>query len=278
VGIAACAAHRVDPGEFLGAAIRTDDPVLLARAAQSAGELGRTDLLPACLSLLKSDVGELRFQAAAAALLLGDRGTALRALAEIALAPAANAKPALCLYLRASGPGPSHDLLLALRQAGHERAVILGAGVAGDPKYLPWLLGLIRTPASARLAGEAFSTITGLDLFQGFDQPRPEDFASGPSDNPQDEDVDLDPDEHLPWPDADKVERWWAGRPATLLPEQRYFLGKPPTPGECIRVLHEGYQRARNTAAQYLSLFQPGRPLFNAHAVARRQQRALARE
>ena len=45
----------------------------------------------------------------------------------------------------------------------------------------------------------------------------------------------------------------------------------------CKRMLREGYQRQRIAAALYLSLLQPGTPLFSTSAPAWRQQRWLAK-
>ena len=50
LGIAACALHRVDPGAVLSPLIEQSSDLLRARALQAAGELGRVDLLEACLS------------------------------------------------------------------------------------------------------------------------------------------------------------------------------------------------------------------------------------
>lgn len=81
------------------------------------------------------------------------------------------------------------------------------------------------TPEVARVAGEEvmidinlffrrtelslirFTMITGAqladDLLEG---GRPDNFESGPSDNPEDENVDMGPDDGLPWPNVEKVE------------------------------------------------------------------------
>ena len=57
----------------------------------------------------------------------------------------------------------------------------------------------------------------------------------------------------------------------------RYFMGEPVNTDNCRRVLREGYQRQRIAAALYLSLMEPGTPLFPTSAPAWRQQRWLAK-
>ena len=133
------------------------------------------------------------------------------------------------------------------------------------------------TPETARVAAEAFTLITGAD----FDvlllwRSRPEDFESGPTDSPRDENVELDPDEGLAWPDPPKVERWWVANAHRFQPGVRYFMGAPVTSEHCLDVLKNGCQPQRVLAAHYLSLLEPGTPLFNTSAPAWRQQRLLA--
>ena len=70
--------------------------------------------------------------------------------------------------------------------------------------------------------------ITGLDLaYRDLDLRPPADFQSGPTDDPADENVNLDEDEHLPWPDAERIARWWAANRARFTVGTAYFLGTP---------------------------------------------------
>ena len=129
----------------------------------------------------------------------------------------------------------------------------------------------------ARVAGEAFSVITGSVLDRdGLDRPPPENFESGPNEDPDDPNVEMDPDDGLPWPDPDRIKDWWAKNGGRFQPGERYFMGAPVTREHCIDVLKNGYQRQRILAAHYLCLLDPGTPLFNTSAPAWRQQRLLA--
>ena len=143
---------------------------------------------------------------------------------------------------------------------------------------MPWLIERMADEGVARQAGEAFSLITGVDLsLLDLERRVPKTLESGPNDNPEDENVEMDPDEGLPWPDADKVEKWWAANAHRFHKGVRYFMGAPVTREHCIDVLKNGYQRQRILAAHYLCLLNPGTPLFNTSAPAWRQQRLLAR-
>jgi uncharacterized protein (TIGR02270 family) len=155
--------------------------------------------------------------------------------------------------------------------------LIQGAGIAGDPHYVPWLIKQIGNPKLARLAGESLSFITGLDLAHvDLEGSAPEGGEAGPTESPEDENVAMDPDDGLPWPDPVKIQRWWDPNAHRFQPGVRYFMGEPVNIENCKRVLHEGYQRQRIAAALYLSLLRPGTPLFNTSAPAWRQQRLLA--
>ena len=172
----------------------------------------------------------------------------------------------------------AHDVLQSLaRDPKDLRSLIQGSGIVGDPAYVPWLIGHTSNDRTARLAGEAFSLITGTDLaWLDLEHRPPETFESGPNDDPNDPNVDMDPDEGLPWPDPEKIQAWWTKNRDRFTLGQRYFMGAPVTRAHCIEVLKNGYQRQRILAAHYLCLLEPGTPLFNTSAPAWRQQRLLA--
>jgi uncharacterized protein (TIGR02270 family) len=104
----------------------------------------------------------------------------------------------------------------------------------------------------------------------------PDGFDEGPTEDPDDENVELPEDIALPWPDVERMRAWWQKNNGGFQAGQRYFLGEPPSVPRCTRILQEGFQRQRIAAALYLSLLQPGRILFPTSAPAWRQARLLA--
>lgn len=278
LGLAACGAHRVDPGAVLARSIADPDPSLRSHALRASAELGRRELVSACAAAAQDDDPDCRSWAAWSAVLLGDRRAALAELTRLSLTPQyAHRARAFPLALQGCSLREAHAAVQEMAADPQQRWwVIRGSGIAGDPAYVPWLIRHMRELRTARVAAEAFMTITGLDLFQGFEVPPPEGVEAGPSDNPEDGDVDVDPDEGLPWPDVQRVERWWDANRHRFQPGQRYFIGAPVTRGHCIDVLKHGYQRQRILAARYLCLLDPGTPLFDTSAPAWRQQRLLA--
>ena len=183
---------------------------------------------------------------------------------------------ALRIALKLTDAATTANVLKSLAQAPDPRLAIIGVGVAGDPAYTPWLIKQMDEPGTARLAGESFSFITGIDI-AGLDLHRasPEGFESGPTDDSDDDNVAIDDDEGLPWPDPVKIQAWWKASQQRFEPGVRYFMGEQPGVSHCRKVLRDGYQRQRVAAAEYLSLLEPGTPLFPTSAPAWRQQRWL---
>lgn len=276
VGLAACGMHGVDPGKSLDECITHTDASTRARALRVAGELGRRDLLAACLEKYPDPASQ--FEAARSAVLLGDRGQGLASLKKLGLTPDhAYRERALQLVLKALDLKSARALLDHLKaDAKNLRALIQGSGIAGDPAYLPWLITHMGDAKTARVAGEAFSLITGLDLAElDLERSAPTDIDAGPNDDPEDANVAMDADENLPWPDAEKLQAWWNANGRHFETGTRYFLGATLSVAQCRHVLCDGFQRQRAAAAQHLCLLIPGTPLFNTHAPARRQQRWL---
>jgi uncharacterized protein (TIGR02270 family) len=278
VGLAACAMHQVDPGAVLAAALKDPDTGLRARALRVAGACGQVDLLHACLNAMADADARCAFEAARAAALLGDRVAAVAALHAIALVPGPWRPRALGLALKLQTPAAAHAGLKALSQdPASVRLLIRAIGVAGDPHYIPWLIQQMHDPKLTRLAGESFSSITGLDLADlDLDRKPPENFDPGPNDDPDDSNVAMDEYDSLPWPDVEKIAAWWHANGHRFAAGTRYFMGEPPSPSHCLTVLKTGFQRQRIAAAEYLCLMKPGTPLFNTAAPAWRQQRLLA--
>lgn len=283
MGLAACAAHRVDPGPTLNEALAGTDVALRCRALRAAGSSGRIDLREAVLaSLARTQSPQEHFEAARAALRLGAGATAIEAMLTVAQSPGPLADEALLMALQALPVNEAQAQVRtrAPQAAGDGRALRLlvkACASVGCPSCVPWLLELMSDQALARLAGEAFTLITGADLEAlDLEHAPPDDVAPGPSDDPQDTDVALDEDEGLPWPDVQRVGAWWQVNAARFRAGQRHLLGAPPTWEHALNVLKSGGQRQRWLAAEQLCLLRPGLRLFNCAAPASRQMRSLA--
>jgi uncharacterized protein (TIGR02270 family) len=285
LGLSACRMHQVDPGPALDAALGHADPQLLTAALRTAGELGRLDLRERARALIGHEHPEVVFRAAWASCLLGDRNGALRVLEVAAQDDAPSSLAALSLAMAAASPAQAGEIARAFSRAANDepaslprrRALLRAIGLLGELRFVPWLIERMAEPDVARLAGEAFCWITGADLARMdletlLAPPRPE----HPSADPDDDDVSLDEDESLPWPDAARVQAWWEQQGAMRASGGvRLFRGQPFTPESARRTLIEGTQRQRAHAARLACALQPGQKLFPTAAPVPRQRRWL---
>jgi uncharacterized protein (TIGR02270 family) len=275
IAIAACAIARNNPGIHLAHALGHADPALRARACRAVGELARRDLLGEMAPLLADEDENCRFWAAWSASLLGDARGFAPLWKFIGGAPR-RAAAALAVLLRGLPPAQAQDWLKTLgRDTERRRAAIIGVGIYGDPAYASWLIQQMADPKLTRLAGEAFAMMTGADLtYLDLDRRPPADVEAGPSDDPADPDVALGPDDKLPWPDAERIGKWWAAQRGPYAPGTRYLVGKPITPESLAEILRTGGQRQRAAAALELAIHSRG-PLFEVRARGHLQQQRL---
>jgi uncharacterized protein (TIGR02270 family) len=276
VGIAACSVHRQDPGCPLTEALSDADRLLRARALLAVGQLGRVDLLPLVQNDLTTEDVLYRFSAAWSAALLGDL-RAIPTLQAIAGLDVPYKEEAANMALRRMDLPMAHGWQKALAQSTDSiRLAVMGAGVIGDPAFVPWLIDHMAIPELARVAGEAFTMITGVDIaLENLEGEWPVGFEAGPTEEPEDENVDIDPDEDLPWPEPELIDKWWYSHRSAFQAGTRYLLGKPMNPEWLHDVLRTGRQRQRAAAALELAMRQPGQPLFEVRAPGFRQQQLL---
>lgn len=279
LGLGAHAIHRRDPGVVLVQLMESPDPLVRGRALKAAGELGRVDLVPAVRAHLQDQEEKCRFYAAWSAMLLGD-SAGMTHLEKLAVEPGTCSQRACDLVMRKTQPFNAMPWLTQLAQQPELlRSAMQGYGALGDPAALPMLLEMMEAPETARPAGEAFSMITGVDIaYEDLEGEAPEGFEAGPTENPEDEDVALDPDEDLPWPDLELIERWWGDHRKQFQAGKRYLCGKLVSPEQCGYVLKHSYQRQRAAAALELVLMKTGQPLFELRAPGFLQQRVLGNQ
>jgi uncharacterized protein (TIGR02270 family) len=271
LAIAGYSAHGIDPGAPLRAALIDGDVSLRARALAAIGELGLVDLVDAAEVELDADEEACRIAAASSAALLGRTGAAFAVLG--ALASGRDGEEAEAIVRLAAWTAPpelgrafAHDL----ERAGNMRAAAIAAGALGDPSLLDRLLTWLREPPLSRVAGEAIATITGLRIASGLATGAPAGFRSGPTDDPDDDDVAMDPDTGLSWPDVEAVTS--AVRAMGPLAPGPLLLGQPRRGRWLIEVLRDGLSRERAVAARALVFETPGHPLFDIAGPAPRQR------
>jgi uncharacterized protein (TIGR02270 family) len=203
-GLSTYALNKLDPGEALDKALADEDPFLRSCGCKVAATVSALRTVPTIEQLLADDDEGCAFWAAWAASQLSStrRLDAIRTLTE---SQHESAEPALRSAARAIPPGQLSAFLgeLALKPETRRSAIIL-VGTIGDQSRIPWLIEQMRDPAQARIAGAAYWKVTGIDLTR-------EKLTKSPPERPQadaeedTEDLEVDPDDGLPWPDADLV-------------------------------------------------------------------------
>ncbi len=274
LAVAGCSVRRENPGEYLNRIFERDDcrqhKRLYPRALRLIGELRRQDLMPELEKAMAADDEEIKIQANWSAVLLGNRGAVL------------NLEP----YIFQAGPHQMNALNLAFRVLPIERAkswisrlakdkeqvraVIKASGILGDPHAINWLIKKMENAETARLAAEAFTLITGIDLVeQELTMEAPSDLSEQPNDDSEDGDISMDEDENLPWPEVEKITRIWINQGKAFIAGQRYFFGQKITPVLLTEKLGSANQRQRHAAAMELALTDSEKPLQNTRARVR---------
>jgi uncharacterized protein (TIGR02270 family) len=293
IGFSTCASHQFNLIDSFEAALIDSKASFRAAALSTIAQLCNKNYLPQCLVAITDPDPMCAFEAAKACVLLGNKNSALPALTNMAsvATPSPSLSPyradALKLLLHIQAP---EEVLTTLKPIAKDpasiRLLIEAVAISGDPHYVPWLIQQMQNIKLARLAGESFSTITGVSLADtGLEAVEPEENSLSlnnepndePNDDPNNDVVEMDKDDNLAWPDVEKIENWWRLNQKQYSKGTRYFMGKLPSTEHCMFVLKTGYQRQRKAAALHLSLLQPGTPLFNTTAPAWRQQRVLSR-
>lgn len=274
LALAVCSARREDPREFLSAILQREDCIghlpLYTRALRLIGELKRFDLLHALRSGMESEDKDVVFWSTWSAILLGDKALATNLRSYVLTQNSQQIRAmALCFRVLPLETARSWISLLT-KDPGNSRLVVIATAILGDPHAINWLIAQMRIPALTRLAGEAFTTITGIDLQDhklALDE-LPDLDAQLPDDGAQNEEIGLSDDEYLPFPDVNKIAAVWQKYQQRYAPAQRYFMGQMISPGisasEHLRnIFSNGKQRHRQMASVELALLDPAHFLLN---------------
>lgn len=288
--LASAAALGCAPPPLL-AWLQSDDAGLVTAAALAARRADARTHLPVMEHLLGHPEPSVREAALVTALSWGSQA-AWSACRSWALDPSAHSSLALSLYAALGGRG-EHARIAGLLGAGaHGRQALFALGLSGNVAHVPALLQWLRAedPLLAKLAAQSMSMITGVDLgddaFARKDAP-PEQAADANADADAalpplgDDDLDADlapaPEQALPEPDAEAIERFWHDNAGRFAPEQRYLAGEPFGFEVVLRQLEHGPQRRSHPLALALAVRTAGRIWLDARAFTAEQRASLQR-
>ncbi|MFO0552207.1 MAG: HEAT repeat domain-containing protein [Polyangiaceae bacterium] len=275
-GLATHIAHRSDPGPLLADSLTTSSAPLRSVALEGVGILGREDLLDDVKDDIASPHSGVRRAACWSAALLGDQD-ATQGLWEFADPDTTVGRGVLELALARSEPTVARGQLTAWSlEASTVRCAVAAAGILGSADGLDLIVQSLEVPTLARIAGEAFSRVTGIKI-DGHLRGAPIEAArKGPTDDPADDRVEADPDEALSWPNVEAVRKahdeWRKQRP----PGARLLLGAPLGLEQCDAALQSASQRVRFGVALERAILTAG-PVANVGQPAHLQRRVMSR-
>ncbi|WP_168189648.1 TIGR02270 family protein [Limnobaculum zhutongyuii] len=285
IGVSVCGLQRQMPDVDLKELLKINIPLLKSRVIRLIGELKCHDLRKDLHGYLVHEKEEYRYWAAWSLSLLGERTSTIPVLAKFVNEVSDYQLPALQVLLRISDEELQKQIINQLIADSELKLAVMGVGIAGYPEYVPWLIEMMEHPELVRLAGEAFSMITGVDIDY-------EDLVIEDDDDEQAESFDLDNDEldesffdddeeddldeyeqDLQVPDPKLIAVWWQQYQPHFNEGARYLVGKVIAEGSLFEVLQRGFQRQRSAAALELGLLHPQYLFLETQVKGRRQQR-----
>lgn len=260
--------RRENPGDVLAKYLLRDafrqDEKLHARCLRLLGEIKRRDLRSTLSHAAESENESASFWANWSASLLGDK-KAVHQLEPHLFKTSVYQERAMQVVFRVVPVSQARQWIAQLAtDPQHGRAAIKAAGIAGDPYAVDGLIEKMKDPRYARLAGETFTLITGIDLEQNrSNSGAPPDYLATPNDDAHDPMVAMDEDEYLAWPNAALVAARWQQIAGQRTKGQRYLLGKEINTRNLLEHLQTAFQRQRHAAAMELALLDTSHVLTN---------------
>lgn len=169
-------------------------------------------------------------------------------------------------------------LMGLLRVPEHREDALWALGFSGRICAAEACLDWMGDTRVSRLAGESFSSITGLRL-EGHLALSKE--ASPDETVPLEDDLEADlvprPEDDLPRPDAQAVAAWWREARGGFERGARYLMGHPLNGDSLLTALERGPMRRRHVWARELAIRSHGACHVTTRALARRQRTQLGR-
>ncbi|OJH41953.1 TIGR02270 family protein [Cystobacter ferrugineus] len=153
-------------------------------------------------------------------------------------------------------------------------------GFSGRVLAMEACLPYLEVPSVARLAGEAFSAMTGLRLEGAYALPPGEQPEGAPPPPEQQEDMEANlvpkPEDDLPWPCIGAVRHWWKEARLRFEVGGRYLDGHLLQGPVLLNALTHGPMRRRHVLARELAIRSQGQHRVPTRAFTQRQFAALA--
>ena len=235
--------------ELLERHLRGDDPVIVSAAIRPGLCLGLVDAWDACVEAATGPDPAVEDLIALATL----GGAAEHAAVERAL----------------QSPGSQRSALFALGFSGRRRAAELCVETIDMAD---------RDLAAARVAGEAFSAITGLAIEGAYARREPDDDDDDGDRAGDDGDAPrpTPAEEQLPLPDGPAIRGWWSSAASRFQAGQRYLGGAPISAAGLVAAVTGGPMRRRPGLVLELAVRTRGTFTVDTSDWVSRQRAALA--
>lgn len=286
LGLCICFSQRKMPLDISLEKYLNDDVLILKQAAMRLiGALKLQQFRQSLHPYLIDANEQNRFEAVHALTLLGERTTTIPILTKFISQSSQYQIEALQILLRIIDESTQKQLINSFIVSGDHKTAIRAISISGYVDWISWLLGAMAQPTLARLAGEAFSMITGVDLdyedliFEEdeLDGVTEDDDDESDIDDDSDDDDDVESDiddeyeEDLPIPDLHLVNQWWQQYQSHYYKGMRYLAGKEINEGNLYDILKHGFQRQRYAAALELALLAHDNPFIETRCRSKNQ-------
>jgi uncharacterized protein (TIGR02270 family) len=190
--------------------------------------------------------------------------------------------PEPMVLLAMGGDDEDVSLLVELLETAELRPTALWAlGFSGRLAAMEACVKYLAEPSVARLAGEAFSAMTGLRLEGPHALPSGERPEGAPPPPELQEDLDANlvptPEDDLPWPQVAAITAWWDQARGRFEKGRRYLLGQPFSGPVLVDALETSPMRRRHVLARELAIRTRGQHVIPTRAFIPRQREGLAR-
>lgn len=265
-----CTLRGENPLEQLDKILEREDcrqnKPLYAQAIQSIGEFKRTDLSHFIPLALQDADKSVVFSGLWSSVMLGDQSH-MEQLKQFVIEEGEYQQKAIEIAFRVLPIEKAREWIsLLAAQPNNKRQVIVASRILGDPQALPWVIAQMQESSLARVAGETFSVITGIDLVKyGLATDIP-DLDEKLRYHDDDAFVGLDDDENLPFPTVEKIAGVWQKYGQYFSTGKRYFMGHPIAEEYLLEAIQHGKQRQRHAAALELALLDIHQPYINTRA------------
>lgn len=277
LAVAVCSIRRKNPGEILAQILTRDDCLahhqLLIRALRLVGELKLYSLVNIVQKIALNGDEQVQFWAYWSLVLLGEHKY-IKNLFSYVNASSRWQFLATQMVFQIIPVDKARSWISELsKQPEMQRMLIHAIAHLGDPHVIPWLIMKMHNFETAKIAGEAFAVITGIDLERNnlvIDTPK--NIVLLPNDDIADENVNLDEDENLPFPDVNKINHIWLRYRDRYRAGRRYVMGvevsnnSPIVIEKLNRVLQQSSLRQRQSVALSIALLDPQSAFINSKA------------